>query len=127
MSRPLHRPHRISFRVSTEELTAINERRSGVDASSFIRAAALGAPLPATARRRMMSDYDAQKIRQAAYYGNNLNQVARRANQLVRNSPTGGSATLAEILFSLLSLERSFLAFLNTEGKNTEKEAAKCL
>jgi len=123
MSRLLQRPHRITFRVSTEELTDINQRRGGIDASSYVRAAALGAPPSPAKARRLMSEFEASKIRQVSFIGNNLNQIARRSNYLARRSPNGGAATLAEILFSLLSIERSFSAALDAAGPSTETEA----
>jgi len=123
MARPLQRPHRISFRVSAEELAAINQRRGGVITSDYIRAAALGAPIQPASKRRQMSEFEAAKVRQLAFIGNNLNQIARRTNYLARRSPNGGAATLAEILFSLLSIERSFRAALDATEHLTETEA----
>jgi hypothetical protein len=125
MSRPLQRPHRISFRVSAEERATIKQNRGSVDLSSYVRSAALGAPQAPSKSRRQMSDFEAAKIRHAAYFGNNLNQIARCANYLARHSPNGGTAILAEIVFSLLSLEREFSNSLNTEEQTPlETEAA---
>lgn len=127
MSRLLQLPYRITFRLTAEELAQLNKRRGSFGLSAYIRAAALGATLPKIPRRRLMSAFEAAKIRHAAYHGNNLNQIARAANRALRTSPNGGAATLAEILFSLLSLERAFSAFLNTgeQKKDSEQEVAK--
>jgi hypothetical protein len=98
-----------SLRFSAEEWATVNEKVAGRDFSSVVRAILLTQEIPEPKHlvrreivRRQMSAYEAEKIRHIAYFGSNLNQLARAANQ---------GKGFAQVYPALLSLEREMRRF----------------
>jgi hypothetical protein len=104
MSRSLQRPIRKTLRFTREEWSTVADLLKGRDFSSITRSALLGCALPEPRQTSQpvimqcrMSEFEAKKIQQLSWIGNNLNQIARRSN-------SGGMAL--DILIALLALER---------------------
>lgn len=104
MPRPPHRTITRSLRFTPEEWETVSAKLAGRDFSAVTRALLLDTELPqpqvAPKReiiRKRMTEAEAAKIRQLAWIGNNLNQIARAAN----------SGTFAPtVIQQLVSLER---------------------
>ena len=95
----VYRTERLLLRVSPDEkaLIARNADELGLSLSAFLRAAGMGQRV--SARRPAAND---EAIRQLAMIGNNINQIARRANS---GNTVDGSA-LNEALTALLDAVR---------------------
>jgi hypothetical protein len=106
MARLLQRTVHRTLCLTPAEDAALTERRGGRDFSPWARAALSGLPLPSPSQKppppiiiqRRMSEFEARKIQQLAWIGNNLNQIARHTN--------AGTATGIDTLVALVSFER---------------------
>lgn len=98
-----------AVRFSAVEWAAVEAQLEGREFGAAARALFTGASIPerltrrpsVEIKRRMMSAAEAEKIRQLAAFGSNLNQIARAANAAAK----GGKKL--EILASLVALERA--------------------
>lgn len=94
----------LTFEFSSDEWASVSSKIAGLDLSAVVRSVLLDTELPhpkvAPNRkilRKQMTEAEAAKIRQLAWIGNNLNQIARRAN---------AGAVPISILEAIISLER---------------------
>jgi hypothetical protein len=99
------RPYRTiirSLRFTSEEWEKAAVKIAGRDFSSTVRALLLDGPIPEpkqTVRREIvrkrMTEAEARHVQQIAWLGNNLNQIARAANQ--GSDPVQTIAALASL------------------------------
>lgn len=104
MPRPPHRTIPRSLRFTPEEWEAVSAKIAGRDFSAVTRALLLDTELPQPqvapkkeVIRKRMTEAEAAKIRHLSWIGNNLNQIARRANE---------GAVSISLLEAIISLER---------------------
>lgn len=98
--RAAHRTDRLLLRVSPDEKAVIarNAADLGLGLSAFLRAAGMGQRV--SARRPAAND---EAIRQLAMIGNNINQIARKANT---GSPVDSKALDAALVALLDAVRR---------------------
>jgi hypothetical protein len=94
----------LTLEFSSDEWAVVSSKITGLNISAVVRSLLLDTELPkpkaAPGRkivRKQMTEAEAAKIRQLAWIGNNLNQIARRANE---------GTTPISILEAIISLER---------------------
>lgn len=106
MSRTPSRNVTRSLRFTAEEWATVSGKLAGRDFSAVARALLLGSEIPepksqrkptVIVERRRMTEAEAERNRQLAWVGNNLNQLARQANTTRNALP---------VLASLVSIER---------------------
>lgn len=93
------------------EWAAVAAKLQGRDVVDVVRAYLLDAPIPdpepqpvrPTVERRQLSEFEAQQIRQLAWWGSNLNQIAKACN-IARGAAPG-------VITALVRLERAILTF----------------
>lgn len=113
-SKPKSPPRKIykAVRFAETEWDEVKAKLEGREFGSTARAIFLGKTIPerrtkrpqVEIERRQMSAFEAEKIRQLAAFGSNLNQIARVANEAAK----GGQQI--EILGALVGLERAIAA-----------------
>jgi hypothetical protein len=101
---PADRTTRKTLRFTAKEWESIETKLAGRDFSSVTRALLLDTPIPEPKTpvrreviRKRMTEAEAEQVRQLAWIGNNLNQIARAVNQ--------GAGAL-QVMGALVSLER---------------------
>lgn len=95
---------RLTLEFTPEEWAKVSERLGSRDLSETVFAWLQGGEIPEPKQpvkheviRRQMSQGEAERVRQLAWIGNNLNQIARAVNQ--------GAGAL-QVMSALVSLER---------------------
>lgn len=92
---------RVNIRLNEKEFTELEERaeRAGVSISGYVKAAALGAPMPRRTTRPISVDRTAvlKLLAELGRIGSNVNQTAKANNVLARAVSSAPPADVAEV------------------------------